>query len=110
MSKRKRGRGNDRIIPTAAALVALRQDYPKRVRQQLFLLAHGRAHAGKRRCLICGAPARFGELWIPHEALTPVPGEGRPQSYWCCRQHHETPVPDDELVKLLAARRRESQR
>jgi hypothetical protein len=111
MSRARHKRRDQRIAPHAEATAALATDYPQTVKTQLFLLSRGNMVAGKQRCIVCGKRGEFGELWIPSELLAPLPSEhATPQAYWTCRQHHEAPMPDAELVQLLAARRRSPRR
>jgi hypothetical protein len=92
------------MAPTQEARARLKDDYPELIKQRIYLLGHGKAQTGKQRCIVCGTRGTFGELWIPAEVLSPMPGAAKPQAYWCCEHHHANPPTDDELVRLLAAK------
>ncbi len=95
-----------RTVPTAEAQSWLNDDYPEPLKQRIFLASRGALH-GPRKCLVCGKAGYGTRVYIPGEALRiDQPKMRGITAYWLCKVHCAAPPTDDEVSKLLAARRR----
>jgi hypothetical protein len=94
-----------RVQPTAEALKWLREDYPARLKQVIFLASKGAMH-GPRQCLLCPRVGVGTRVYVPDIARrVEQPDLSAVQAYWVCSAHSGEAIPDEELPRLLAARR-----
>jgi hypothetical protein len=106
MGKRKHssGRGDGRIIPSAAALAALKgDDYPPEVKKALRLSQKG-GRRRPRRCLACGKQALRLDLYTTYKLMSVGGDSGKGcVVYWTCDQCHSAGLTPELERKLIEA-------
>jgi hypothetical protein len=104
MGKRKRIPGSSsHIIPSAAALAALRgDDFPPSIKQALRLSQRG-GRQRPRRCLACGAPALHLDIYVTYKVMSvggATGGRGY-MLYWTCSSCNRIGLTEELERKLL---------